>query len=297
MEDPREGARLAAKVDPYKWVAEELGDRIGPGTRVLEVGCGPMHLIRAVKHAGAVTAIGVDLNHERLNAGKCTVTSGLAGARATADRLPFPTGSFDLVYSRFLLEYLADPATAVAEMRRVAGPGGTVVLQDLDSQLVNNYPPDDVLERLMGEFLAASKGSLDVFIGRKLFSLATAAGLTEVTVRTNAYHLIAGTADPRTMAAWELKLEVAYASIVRALGDDKARELRSRLLKYLADPCTLTYSTLFTVCGTVPETAGPPGAGTVTTRLETSPTDRKPTSEDANQARRSSRWPAGELRV
>ena len=53
MEDPREGTRVAAKVDPYKWVAEELGDRIGPSTRVLEVGCGPMHLIGAVKHAGA----------------------------------------------------------------------------------------------------------------------------------------------------------------------------------------------------------------------------------------------------
>jgi SAM-dependent methyltransferase len=297
MEDPREGTRLAAKVDPHRWVAEELGDRISPNTRVLEVGCGPMHLTRAVKHAGAVTAIGVDLNHERLNAGNGTGTVGLAGARATADRLPFPTGSFDLVYSRFLLEYLADPATAVAEMRRVARPGGTVVLQDLDSQLVNNYPPDEVLESLMDEFLAASKGSLDVFIGRKLFSLATGAGLKEVTVRTNAYHLIAGTADPLTMAAWELKLEIAYASIVRALGDDKAHELRCRLLKYLADPCTLTYSTLFTVCGSAPETAGPGGAGRVATWLNASHTDRNSTSEEANQARRNSRWPAGESQV
>ena len=248
-----------AKVDPYKWVAEELGDRIGPSTRVLEVGCGPMHLIGAVKHAGAVTAIGVDLSHERLLAGSNPDIAGLDGARATADHLPFAGGSFDLVYSRFLFQYLADPAPAVAEMFRVARPGGTVVLQDLDSQLVNNYPPDEVLERLMGEFLAASKGSLDVFIGRKLFSLATGAGLKEVTVRTNAYHLIAGTADARTMAAWELKLEIAYPSVVRALGDDKAHELRRRLLGYLADPCTLTYSTLFTVCGSVPGPGPRPG--------------------------------------
>ena len=259
MEDPREAARVAAKVDPYKWVVEELGERIGPSTRVLEVGCGPMHLIGAVKHAGAVTAIGVDLSHERLNAGSGTGISGLAGARATADHLPFAGGSFDLVYSRFLFQYLADPASAVAEMRRVARPGGTVVLQDLDSQLVNNYPPDEVLERLMGEFLAASKGSLDVFVGRKLFSLATAAGLNEVTVRTNAYHLIAGTADARTMAAWELKLEIAYPSVVRALGEDNAHELGCRLLKYLADPCTLSYSTLFTVCGSVPQPGPRPG--------------------------------------
>jgi SAM-dependent methyltransferase len=253
MEDPREGGRLVAKVDPYRWVAEQLGDRIGPSTKVLEVGCGPMHLIGAVKHAGAVTAVGVDLSQERLSAGSGAGVAGLAGTRATADHLPFAGGSFDIVYSRFLLEYLSDPASAVAEMRRVARPGGTVVLQDLDSQLVNNYPPDETLQSLIGEFLAASKGSLDVFVGRKLFSLATAAGLKEVTVRTNAYHLIAGTADPRTMASWGLKLDIAHPSLVRALGDHKAHELRGRLLSYLADPCTLTYSTLFTVCGSVPQ--------------------------------------------
>ena len=241
--------------------------------------------------------MGVDLSHERLNAGSGAGIGGLAGARATADHLPFAGGSFDLVYSRFLLQYLADPASALTEMRRVARPGGTVVLQDLDSQLVNNYPPDEVLEGLMGEFLAASKGSLDVFIGRKLYSLATTAGLKEVTVRTNAYHLIAGTADARTMAAWELKVEIAYPSVVRALGDDKARELRCRFLKYLADPCTLTYSTLFTVCGSVPE----PGARTrmevVTARLGASQDNRKCTPGEVNQLRRSGRWSAGELRV
>jgi SAM-dependent methyltransferase len=275
MEDPREGARLSGKVDACKWVAEELGDHIGPTTTALEVGCGPMHLVNAVKHAGAVTAIGVDLSQERLNIGCGAGTDGLAAARATADHLPFGTGSFDLVYSRFLLQYLADPATAVAEMRRVARPGGTVVLQDLDSQLVNNYPPDAVLEGLMSEFLAASKGSLDVFVGRKLFSLATAAGLTEVRVRTNAYHLIAGTADPRTMAAWELKLAIAYPSVVRALGQAKADDLRCRLVKYLADPSTLTYSTLFTVCGSAPEIEEPERAGTVTTGLDASHSDRR----------------------
>jgi SAM-dependent methyltransferase len=257
MEDPREAGRLTNKVDPYKWVTEELGHHIGPATAVLEVGCGPMHLIGAAKAFGATAAIGVDISHERLSAVSRAPVPGLAGARATADHLPFADGSFDLVYSRFLLQYLADPASAVAEMLRVARPGGTVVLQDLDSQLVNNYPPDEALECLMGEFLTAARGSLDVFIGRKLFFLATGAGLADVRVRTNAYHLIAGSADPLTMAAWELKLDIARPSIVRALGEHKAAELRSRFLSFLADPCTLTYSTLFTVIGSVAQLGAP----------------------------------------
>jgi SAM-dependent methyltransferase len=237
---------------------------------MLEVGRGPMHLSAQVKQAGAVTVIGVDLSHERLGARSSPGITGLAGARAIVDQLPFADRSFDLVYSRFHLQYLADPASAVAEMRRVARPGRTVVLQDLDSQLVNNHPPDDVLDRLMGEFLAASRGSFDASIGRKLFSLATAAGLEEVTVRTNAYRLIAGTADPRTMAAWEFNLEIAYPSLVRALGEAKACELRSGLLKYLADPCTLTYSTLFTVRGSAPRTGTALGPSCVTRARERS---------------------------
>ena len=55
---------------------------------------------------------------------------GLANARAcvgNAASLPFEANSFDLVFSRFLMEYLPDKLLAVQEMARVCKRGGIVI--------------------------------------------------------------------------------------------------------------------------------------------------------------------------
>ncbi len=251
-EHGREGARVQAKVDSPKWVTQEVGPYLSRGVRVLEVGCGPMHLVRAARDTGAALAIGVDISRERLRAGTIAAAAGLGAAEAQAESLPFRDGAFDLVYSRFLLEYLPDPAIAVKQMQRVTRPGGTVLLQDLDGQLVNNYPTDEALESLLATFLLEVRGRLDVFVGRKLFALAKAAGLVDINVRVEPYHLIVGTPDGQTMDAWVHKLNSAYASMVSTLGEVKAAELRRRSLSFLADPGTLSYSVLFTVVARVP---------------------------------------------
>src|SRR5256885_13262071 len=56
--------------------------------------------------------------------------------------MEFESNSFDLVYCRMLLQYLREKEQAVAEMTRVCKPGGTVLLQDLDGQLLWHYPED-----------------------------------------------------------------------------------------------------------------------------------------------------------
>lgn len=48
-------------------------------------------------------------------------------APVTADALPFPDGSFDLVYSVAVLEHVPKPAETVAEIRRVLRPGGLAI--------------------------------------------------------------------------------------------------------------------------------------------------------------------------
>lgn len=44
------------------------------------------------------------------------------------DRLPFPSGSFDMVYSNFVIEHLHAPAAAFAEWRRLLREGGALIL-------------------------------------------------------------------------------------------------------------------------------------------------------------------------
>jgi hypothetical protein len=97
---------------------------------------------------------------------------------------------------------------------------------------------------------ALSSTGFDPFVGRKLFSLAHGAGLKNIDVQVECYHLIAGQIEPAILEQWELKLEIAGPQLARLLGSEReAREQSRRFLEYLCRPDTLTYSTVFTVSG------------------------------------------------
>lgn len=49
--------------------------------------------------------------------------------------LPFDDDSFDLVWSSEVIEHLADPAQALAELRRVTRPGGDIILTTPNSYM------------------------------------------------------------------------------------------------------------------------------------------------------------------
>src|SRR5438128_9854024 len=67
MEDPREGSRLEQKIDPYAWVKKYLAPHLFPGVEVLDAGCGPGTILRAVGAAQRrVAGTGVDLGAARL---------------------------------------------------------------------------------------------------------------------------------------------------------------------------------------------------------------------------------------
>ena len=96
---------------------------------VLEIGCGQGADLSRFAAAGAhVTGCDFTPKHcvisrtflERMN---------LPGAvvQGQARQLPFEAGSFDLVYSFGVLLLVEDLAAAVAEIRRVLRPGGTVI--------------------------------------------------------------------------------------------------------------------------------------------------------------------------
>lgn len=257
MEDPREAMRLEVKVDPASWVRKYLAHRLAPGAEVLSVGCGPGVILREVCALdSSIKGTGIDIGAERIEEALRTnlATSRVKFVRGDAHVMQFPSDSFDLVYSRMLFEYLRDKVQAAAEMVRVCRPGGSVLLQDLDGQLLWNYPEDAVVQGAVEKVVAglASTG-FDPFVGRKLFSLAHKAGLKNIEVQVESYHLIAGEIDPDILKQWELKLEIAVPWIARILGGERAaREHTLRFLEYLRRPDTLTYSNVFTVTGIKP---------------------------------------------
>jgi len=262
MDDPREAARLAEKVNAQEWLHNYFTPHLQGARRVLDVGCGPAVIAAEIARAHPEAEVcGIDGSHSRIeeaqrNLGK--LSNGSAQA-ADARKLPFESNRFDFAYSRFLLEYLAEPNNAVDEMARVCRPGGRVLLQDLDGQLVWHHPVDQELQSDIELTLShLAKTGFDPFIGRKLFSLALGAGLINVSVRIDPYHLFAGRIDDQSFRLWELKLDIALPAVARALGsDDAARKLKARFLDYLRREDTLTYSILFTVSGIKPYSSEP----------------------------------------
>jgi SAM-dependent methyltransferase len=254
MDDPREARRLADKVDAAQWVARYLRDRLPPGAVVLDVGCGPGVIAAEVaRQISGSRVTGLDASAARIEEARRNL-SAFAGSKAQvgdAAALPFADGSFDAVYSRMLLEYLPDKQQAVAEMVRGCRPGGLVLLQDLDGQLVWHHPPDAALEADVQRVLAAlATTGFDPFVGRKLFALARGAGLRDLAVSAESYHLFAGRIDAENLRLWELKLDIALPAAAQALGGaEAAQSLKERFLDYLQREDTLTYSVLFTVVG------------------------------------------------
>jgi ubiquinone/menaquinone biosynthesis C-methylase UbiE len=261
MEDPREAMRLELKVDPEAWVRKYLTHRVRPGAEILSVGCGPAVILRQVCALNSsISGTGIDISAERIQDAirRNPANSRVKLVQGDAQAMQFPSNSFDLVYSRMLFEYLQDKEQAAKEMVRVCRPGGSVLLQDLDGQLLWNYPEDPVVQRAVEKVVTglASTG-FDPFVGRKLFSLAHKAGLKKIDVQVECYHLIAGEIDPEILRQWELKLEIAVPWIARIVGDERsAKKLAQRFLEYLRRPDTLTYSNVFTVTGVKPPVNG-----------------------------------------
>jgi SAM-dependent methyltransferase len=262
MEDAREATRLAAKVNAEEWVAKYLRQHLPRNgrvleSRVLEIGCGPGVLLRAAAMQEATLSVtGVDLSPARVQEAKERNTDlpRFHILRGDAAALDLPSDSFDLVYSRFLLEYLPCKEQAVREMVRVCRPGGTVLLQDLDGQLIWHYPEDEELESQVHCVLRLlAETGFDPFVGRSLFWLAKRAGLDKIQVQAESYHLVAGPIDPTNRSLWELKLDIARPMVAQALGSEKAAaEVVQRFLEYLDRADTLTYSILFTVAARKP---------------------------------------------
>ncbi len=91
--------------------------------RTLEVGCGTGRNLPL--YPSSVTAIGVDPAADSLARARRRAPR-VPLVRADAEALPFRAATFDTVVSSLALCSVADPPRALAEVRRVLRPGGTL---------------------------------------------------------------------------------------------------------------------------------------------------------------------------
>jgi demethylmenaquinone methyltransferase / 2-methoxy-6-polyprenyl-1,4-benzoquinol methylase len=119
-----------------RWRAE-LVARIASSEprRIMDVATGTAGVAIALAQRTGADVTGIDISEPMLARGRERVRSAGLGERirlqvGRAEELPFPSGSFDAVSFTYLLRYVQDPATTVAELARVLRPGG--ILASLD---------------------------------------------------------------------------------------------------------------------------------------------------------------------
>jgi SAM-dependent methyltransferase len=103
---------------------------LGPGVRVLDLGCGTGVATVAAAHTGA-TVTGLDLAAPLLAVARRRAHA--AGVQVTfeagdAEALPYQDGAFESVLSFFGIMFAARPDRVLAELARVTRRGSTVVL-------------------------------------------------------------------------------------------------------------------------------------------------------------------------
>lgn len=133
----RERLRLLARV--LEPTTVDLFARVGvaPDARCLDVGCGGgdvTALLASVAPQGHV--VGVDIDDAKLDL--CRTEAAAAGRTNVSFRHEDVTEAaltderFDLIYARFLLTHLTEPAKAVLALAGRLAPGGVLVVEDID---------------------------------------------------------------------------------------------------------------------------------------------------------------------
>ncbi|GHA77983.1 SAM-dependent methyltransferase [Streptomyces termitum] len=124
-------------VDPKDRLTDVLVERValGPGRRLLDVGCGQGRPAIRLAAATGCDVLGITVSADQVETGtrlarEAGVADRVRFERVDAMELPYEDGSFDAVWAVETLMYLSDRGAALREIARVLAPGGVFVLAD-----------------------------------------------------------------------------------------------------------------------------------------------------------------------
>ncbi len=138
------------KINPFIWNEEMRTEAIGmldiqADDRILDVGCGTGFATEGLLgHENVDEVWGLDQSPHQLE--KAFAKFGRTGLvnfhMGDAERLPFATNSFDIIWSSGSIEYWPNPVRALREFRRVVKPGGQILV------VGPNYPKTTIMQKV-----------------------------------------------------------------------------------------------------------------------------------------------------
>ena len=166
--------------------AAYLAPLLGPGQRLLDVGCGPGTITAELAELVAPgEVVALERAPEVLDeAAAVAAGRGVTSITFTVGdvyELDFPDASFDVVHAHQVLQHLGDPVAALREMRRVVRPGGLVAVRDADYAAMTWYPDEPRLDRWNEIYhRAARNNGAEPDAGRRLLAWANQVEFAEV---------------------------------------------------------------------------------------------------------------------
>jgi len=248
-----EQQRLLQQAQQLAHESSSLFDRIGvgPGARVVEIGCGPHGCLELLSErvgpSGSV--VGVERSADAVALARSMVAERdlenvdvlERDARATG----LPRASFDFVTSRLVLVNVPHPEQIVAEAAALVRPGHWVAFHEADYVAHICDPPLDAwttLVDLLGTY--SERNGIDPFIGRKLPRLLREAGLVDVHVHPLIHVYPPGHGRRNILLDFAENLSERVLA-EKLIAERELTALKIALQRHLDNPDTLVVSHLF----------------------------------------------------
>ena len=257
MENAEEAKRLELKTDKAAVIRQAAWAGIGPGMRVLDVGCGTgittEALAELVGETGQVT--GLDFSQERLTIAREQCSSNRVDYVHHDILSPYYASEpYDAVWSRFFLEYFRKDQRHIV-MNSVASlrPGGIACLADLDNNSLSHCGLSDRLQQTFEDIVGRLERDFDFdpYAGRRLYGHLYSLGFQDIACKGEMHHLIYGKTDENEQYNWLRKLEVLAQksgcpfTAYNGNFDDFHAEFKA----FLNDPLRFTYTPLIIARG------------------------------------------------
>lgn len=160
---------------------------IGPGSKVIDVGCGAgRHSFEAYRRGADVIAFDQDATEladvdavlrAMSETGEARPSATAATVVGDALALPYPDSTFDCVIASEILEHVPADDTLIAELIRVLKIGGTLVVT------VPRWLPEQLCWLLSDEYHSNEGGHIRIYRASRLRAKIAGAGMTLVHTR------------------------------------------------------------------------------------------------------------------